>query len=217
MSNDQRVFCQDCGEPLRMWSEPQFPYDRWLETPCGSCGTKPTESRYQDSDIFLAPPLSAPIGAVALTFEQLATSLRMAITMVCFDGVEGKGDVADALLSPLSYSEQVRVFSAVFLGRFPERENDVKRFCRKLERAGEGRNRVLHSWWLPGSPFFESGMRVNARISSGKLRKDAEEVSVKELTHLAAFMNRVNSDLLEFVLTALGRLPVPEPPVASTE
>ena len=57
---------------------------------------------------------------------------------------------------------------------------------------------------------FESGMRVNTRISRGKLRKDAEEVSVRELTHLAAFMNRVSSDLLGFVLTALGRLPASE-------
>jgi hypothetical protein len=150
------------------------------------------------------------MGAVALAFEQLATSLRMAITMICFDGAEGRDEIAEAMLAPLSYSEQVRVFSAVCLVRFPDKEAEIKRFRRKLVHAGEGRNRVLHSWSLPGASFFESGIRVDFRISGGKHREDSDEVSVRELTQLTAFMNCVSSDLLGFILTALGRLSVSE-------
>jgi hypothetical protein len=214
MSNDERVFCQNCGEALKIWDEPSgFPYDRWLKTPCASCGTRPTESRSQDSDL-LPPPLGVWMGAVALAFEQLATSLRKAITMICFDEPEGRGEIAEAMLGPLSYSEQVRVFSAVCLARFPDKDAEIMRFQRKLVHAGEGRNRVLHSWWIPGKLSFKSGIRVDFRISGGKLGENSDEVSVRELTHLTAFMNSVSSDLLGFVFTALGRLPVSEPEAA---
>jgi hypothetical protein len=152
--------------------------------------------------------MAAPLGSVALTFEQLATALRMSIFMLCFDSEQNKSDISDAMLSPLSYAEQIRVFSAVFLTRFPERDEDVKRMRRRLERSGEARNRALHSWWLPGNSFVESEMRVNTKISGGKLRKDAEEVSIRELTHLAAYFNKLQSDLLQFTMKALGRFPV---------
>ena len=208
MSNDKQVFCQNCGESLKIWDEPAgSPYDRWLKTPCPSCGTRPTESQYQDSD-FLPPPLGVWMGAVALAFEQLATSLRMAIAMICFDEPGGRGEIAEAMLGPLSYSEQVRVFCAVCLARFPDRDADIKRLQRKLIHAGDGRNRVLHSWWVPGTLSLESGIRVNFRISGGTLGQDSGDVSVKELTHLAAFMTSVSGDLLCFVFTALGRLSV---------
>jgi len=206
MDSYDRVFCQECGDALRMWDDVALPYERWLESPCANCGTRPTESRYQDSEIFLASPMAGPLGAVALTFETLANALRVSITMLCFNGAEANTDVSDAMLAPLSYSEQVRVFSAVCLARFPEREADVRRLRNRLDRSGEARNRVLHSWWLPGKSFFESGTRIGTRISGGKLKKDHEDVSVKELTHLASYFNKLQSDLLTFALTVTGRL-----------
>jgi hypothetical protein len=207
MSNDERVFCLTCGEPLKLWNDADLPYERWLDRACVTCGTRPT--RYQDSEIVLAHPIAAPLGAVALAFEQVATALRMSIFMLCFDSAHEKTDVCDAMLSPLSYAEQIRVFSAVFLTRFPHLDAEAKRMRRRLERSGEARNRALHSSWMPARSLTdtETGMRFNTTISAGKLRKDAEEVSMLELTHLAMYLSKLYSDLLIFTMKALDRLP----------
>lgn len=144
--------------------------------------------------------LLKPLGLVSANFALLEETLSFAIWLLLVGNSAKEQRTGQIVTTRMSFREKIILFEALYKHRLPEKDLDgFRKIKRRLKRANEKRNSLLHSTWL-ASGEKGSSMRSARHFKEGAIDFEFEKMSAKEIEKRAHSIAEVSHELQAFFL-----------------